>query len=189
LDANAVLDFWFGNPSDADFGKSRPFWFTKSDTTDQLIRDRFGSALDAALRKELDSWSTSPRGTLALIIVLDQFARNIYRNTALSFAGDPEALRFASNLVDRGEDRLLQPVERWFAYMPFEHSEFLNDQRESVRLFEQLALDGLPEPLPWAVKHLEVIERFGRFPHRNSIVGRESTADELEFLKEQGSRF
>ena len=189
MNANAVLDFWFGVPGEADFGKTRPLWFTKSEATDKLIRERFGGVLESALRNELDSWKTSPRDALALILVLDQFARNVYRDTPRSFAGDPEALRIASHLVDSGEHRALQPVERWFAYMPFEHSEFLNDQLESVRLFEELALDGLGEPLPWAVKHFDVIKRFGRFPHRNSILGRTSTAEELEFLKEQGSRF
>ena len=103
MDSNAVLDFWFGDPGDPDFGKSRPFWFTKSDATDQLIRDRFGSVVEAALRKELDSWSSSPRGTLALIIVLDQFPRNIHRNTARSFAGDAQALRLASIHLMKGE--------------------------------------------------------------------------------------
>jgi uncharacterized protein (DUF924 family) len=184
-----ILDFWFGAPDDPDYGKTRPLWFTKSDATDQLVRDRFGDTVEAALASEIDDWALTPRGALASIIVLDQFPRNIYRNTPRSFDGDGQALRLASNLVDRNDDRLLAPVERWFAYMPFEHSEFLNDQFESVRLFEQLAQDGLQEPLSWAIKHFDVIKRFGRFPHRNAILGRESTADEIEFLKEQGSRF
>jgi uncharacterized protein (DUF924 family) len=184
-----VLDFWFGAPGDPDYGKTRPLWFTKSDATDELVRDRFSGTVEAALNGEIDSWALTPRGALASIIVLDQFTRNICRDTPRSFAGDGQALRLASNLVDRSDDRLLAPVERWFAYMPFEHSEFLNDQLESVRLFEQLAQDGLQEPLSWAIKHYDVIKRFGRFPHRNAILGRESTADEIEFLKEQGSRF
>jgi len=184
-----VLDFWFRAPGDPDYGKTRPLWFTKSDATDELVRDRFSGTVEAALNGEIDGWALTPRGALASIIVLDQFTRNIYRNTPRSFAGDGQALRLASNLVDRSDDRLLAPVERWFAYMPFEHSEFLNDQLESVRLFEQLAQDGLQEPLSWAIKHYDVIKRFGRFPHRNAILGRESTADEIEFLKEQGSRF
>ena len=184
-----VLDFWFGAPGNPDYGKTRPLWFTKSDATDQRLHDRFGSTVEAALSGGLDDWALTPRGALASIIVLDQFTRNIYRDTPRSFAGDGQALRVASSLVDRNDDRLLAPVERWFAYMPFEHSEFLNDQLESVRLFQQLAQEGLQEPLPWAIKHLEVIQRFGRFPHRNSILGRESTAEEIEFLKEQGSRF
>ncbi len=184
-----VLDFWFGPQGDPDFGKTRTLWFTKSDATDELLRDRFGSTVEAALSGGLDAWALTPPGALASILVLDQFTRNIYRDTPRSFAGDGQALRLASNLVDRNHDRLLAPVERWFAYMPFEHSEFLNDQLESVRLFQQLAQEGLQEPLAWAIKHCEVIERFGRFPHRNSILGRESTAEETEFLKEQGSRF
>ena len=184
-----VLDFWFAAPGDADYGKTRPLWFTKTDKTDELVRDRFGGTVEAGLNGEIDDWALTPRGALALIILLDQFTRNIYRDTPRSFDGDGQALRLASNLVDRNDDRLLARVERWFAYMPFEHSEFLNDQLESVRLFEQLAQDGLPEPLSWAIKHYEVIKRFGRFPHRNAILGRESTADEIEFLKEQGSRF
>ncbi len=184
-----VLEFWFGAPGDPDFGKTRPLWFTKSDATDELIRKRFGSIVEAALSGESGRWAATPRGTLASIILLDQFTRNIYRDTARSFAGDPEALRLAARLVDRNEDRSLALVERWFVYMPFEHSEFLNDQYESVRLSEQLAQDGLAEPLPWAIKHFDIISRFGRFPHRNSILGRESTAEETEFLKEAGSRF
>ncbi len=184
-----VLDFWFGVPSDLDYGKMRPLWFIKSDATDRLVCDRFGSTVEAALSGKIDDWGLTPRGTLALILVLDQFTRNVFRDSPRSFAGDGEALRLASNLVDRNDDRLLAPFERWFAYLPFEHSEFLNDQLEAVRLFEQLAAEGLNEPLPWAIKHYDVIKRFGRFPHRNSILGRESTAEEVEFLKEPGSRF
>lgn len=184
-----VLDFWFGAPDSADFGKTRPLWFTKSDATDELIRKQFGTTVETALSGQLGRWVTTLRGTLATIVVLDQFTRNIYRNTPRSFDGDPDALRLASAVVDRGDDRLLTLVERWFVYMPFEHSEFLNDQRESVRLSEQLAQDGLAEPLPWAIKHFDVIQRFGRFPHRNSILGRESTPEEIEFLKQDGSRF
>ena len=184
-----VLDFWFGAPDDPDFGKTRPLWFTKSDATDELLRDRFGPTVESALRGEIEGWAQTPRGALASIIVFDQFTRNVYRDTPRSFGGDGQALRLASGLVDRDDARSLAPVERWFAYMPFEHSEFLNAQLESVRLFQQLAKEGLLEPLPWAIKHCEVIERFGRFPHRNAVLGRESTAEEIEFLKEQGSRF
>ena len=189
MQAADVIDFWFGAPDDPWFGKAREFWFVKSDATDELIRQQFGLTVEAALNGRLDDWAETPRGKLALILVLDQFTRNIYRNMPRAFAGDPAALRLASALVDRGDDRALTLVERWFAYMPFEHSEFLNDQHESVRLFEQLAREGLQEPLPWAIKHFDVIKRFGRFPHRNEILGRESTAEEVEFLTQQGSRF
>ncbi|MEP6607273.1 MAG: DUF924 family protein [Burkholderiaceae bacterium] len=186
---DAVLDFWFGTSDDAHFGEPRAVWFSKSDATDQQIRRQFGTTVEAALREELHAWTATSRGTLALIVMLDQFTRNIYRETVRAFAGDPAALRLASTMVDRGDDRKLRLVERWFAYMPFQHSEFLVDQHESLRLFRQLELDGLSEPLPWAVKHLEIIDRFGRFPHRNSIMGRVSTDAELEFLQSQGSRF
>jgi uncharacterized protein (DUF924 family) len=189
MDPADVLDFWFGVPGGSDYGKTRPLWFTKSDATDELVRECFDNAVEAALNGKIDDWALTPRGVLASILVLDQFTRNIFRDSPRSFAGDGQALRLASNLVDRDDDRLLAPFERWFAYMPFEHSEFLNDQLESVRLFEQLAKEGLEEPLAWAIKHYDVIKRFGRFPHRNSILGRESTAEEVEFLKEQGSRF
>ena len=189
MNPSDVLDFWFGVPGGPDYGKTRALWFTKTDATDELVRNRFGSTVEGALDGRIDDWALTPRGTLATIIVLDQFTRNIYRDTPRSFAGDGPALRLASNLVDRNDDRLLAPVERWFAYMPFEHSEFLNDQLESVRLFEQLAQEGLKEPLSWAIKHYDVIKRFGRFPHRNSILDRESTVEEVAFLKEQGSRF
>ena len=184
-----VLDFWFGVRATLATGRRDSSGSAKSDATDELVRDRFGGTVEAALNGEIDDWALTPRGALASIILLDQFTRNIYRDTPRSFDGDGQALRLASNLVDRNDDRLLARVERWFAYMPFEHSEFLNDQLESVRLFEQLAQDGLQEPLSWAIKHYDVIKRFGRFPHRNAILGRESTADEIEFLKEQGSRF
>lgn len=184
-----VLDFWFGAPDDPEFGKTRELWFTKSDVTDRLIRQQFGETVEAALSSRPADWTATSRGKLALILVLDQFTRNIHRDTPRAFAGDPQALRLAAALVDRGDDRTLAPVERWFAYMPFEHSEFLIDQHESVRLFEQLAREGLDEPLAWAIKHFEVIKRFGRFPHRNEILGRESTAEEIEFLQQQCSRF
>jgi uncharacterized protein (DUF924 family) len=189
MSPDKVLDFWFGSPADPGYGTARPLWFTKSEATDQLVCQRFGDTVEEALRGGFDEWAATPRGALALILMLDQFTRNIFRDSPRAFAGDAQALRLASGLVDRHDDQRLVPIERWFAYMPFEHSEFINDQIESVRLFEQLAKEGLEEPLAWAVKHYEVIERFGRFPHRNSILGRESTADEIEFLKEQGSRF
>ncbi|MDQ3188963.1 MAG: DUF924 domain-containing protein [Pseudomonadota bacterium] len=185
-----VLDFWFGPPGDAGYGTTRPLWFTKSSATDDLVRTRFGATVVTALSSTcLEDWTHEPRAALAAIIVLDQFTRNIFRDTPRAFSGDPRALQLAGGLVDRNDDQNLAPFERWFAYMPFEHSEFLNDQIESVRLFERLAQQGMPDPLPWAIKHFDVIKRFGRFPHRNAILGRESTPAEIEFLKEQGSSF
>jgi uncharacterized protein (DUF924 family) len=189
MSASDVLQFWFGEPGSADHLSSREFWFTKSDATDRLIADRFGAIVERALLGQHDDWATTPRGALALILVLDQFTRNMFRGTPRSFAGDARALALATRLVDTSRDRAFEPVERWFAYMPFVHSERLLDQYEAVRLFERLATDGLDAPLGWARKHFDVVQRFGRFPHRNAILGRESTPEEIEFLKQPGSGF
>jgi len=188
--AEAILDFWFGAPDTPEFGRPRELWFTKSAATDALIRDRFGTAVEAALRGELHHWADGDaRRALALILLLDQFTRNIFRDSARAFAGDAFALAVAKRLVADGRDRRLAPFERWFAYLPFEHSEGIEDQHESLRLFGELAKAGLAEPLVWARKHHEVVARFGRYPHRNELLGRASTADEIEFLRRPGSRF
>jgi uncharacterized protein (DUF924 family) len=185
-----ALDFWFGAPGSAEFGQPRDFWFTKSAATDALIRSRFGPAVEAALHGELDSWADGePRTALALILLLDQFTRNVFRDNARAFSGDASALAIAKRLVADGRHLRLAPVERWFAYLPFEHSERIEDQRESLRLFGELARDGLAEPLVWAQKHHDVVARFGRYPHRNALLGRASTAQEVEFLRQPGSRF
>jgi uncharacterized protein (DUF924 family) len=185
-----VLDYWFGAPGSAEHGRTRELWFRKSDATDREIRSRFGAAVEAALRGELAHWADGDaRDALALILLLDQFTRNSYRDTARAFAGDAQALAVAKALVSDGRDRQLIPVERGFVYLPFEHSENIADQHESLRLFGQLAEAGLPDLLVWARKHYEIIVRFGRYPHRNELLGRASTAEEIEFLKQPGSRF
>lgn len=185
-----VIDFWFDAPGGPEHGRTRGLWFTKSAATDALIRERFGASVEAGLRGELDGWmSAGPVDALALILLLDQFTRNIFRDTPGAFAGDARALRVAAALVDTGADRALSTHGRWFAYLPFEHAESLPMQDRSVALFEGLARDGLEEPLEWAVRHRDVIARFGRFPHRNAILGRSSTAEELAFLAQPGSRF
>jgi uncharacterized protein (DUF924 family) len=189
MSAPDVLRFWFGEPGSAEHLHPRDLWFTKSDATDRLIADRFGAIVEDALVGNRDDWAATPRGALALVIVLDQFTRNIHRNTPRAFAGDARALALATRLVDTARDLGLAPVERWFVYLPFEHSERLVDQYESVRLFERLAADGLEAPLDWARKHFDVVARFGRFPHRNAILGRESTLAEVEYLKQPGSGF
>jgi uncharacterized protein (DUF924 family) len=189
--AGEILDFWFGAPGSAEHGRPRQFWFSKSDATDALIGERFGAAVDAALRGGLDPWADDDdaRSALALILLLDQFTRNIFRDTARAFAGDAAALAVARRLVGDGRHRRLAPVERWFAYLPFEHSEAIDDQHESLRLFGELADEGMTEPLAWARKHYEIIARFGRYPHRNAALGRASTAEEIEFLRQPGSSF
>ena len=188
-DAVRTLEFWFGAPGSAEFGRPRDFWFSKSAATDALIRDRFGDAVEKALRAELHWADCGARGTLALILLLDQFTRNIFRDGARAFAGDAAALALAKRLVADRRDRQLTPLERWFVYLPFEHSERIEDQNESLRLFGELAQQGLAEPLLWARKHHDVVARFGRYPHRNEALGRISTAEEIEFLRQPGSRF
>ena len=189
MSASDVLQFWFGEPGAADYLRPRDHWFTKSDATDRLIADRYGALVERAIAGQHDDWAATPRGALALVLILDQFTRNIHRDTPRAFAGDARALALATRLVDTSRDLALAPVERWFVYMPFEHSERLLDQYEAVRLFERLAAHGLDAPLDWARRHFDVIKRFGRFPHRNAILGRASTAAEIEFLKQPGSGF
>ncbi|HEU0204202.1 MAG TPA: DUF924 family protein [Burkholderiaceae bacterium] len=189
VEATAVLEFWFGAPTSSDYGKSRTFWFTKSNETDARIREQFGAAVEAALSGALTEWEATPRSTLALIVLLDQFTRNIFRDTPRAFAGDERALALARGLVESGGHLQLAPIERWFVYMPFEHSEALDDQRTALRLFRGLESDGITDLAMWAQKHHDVVARFGRFPHRNAILGRSSTAEEVAFLKEPGSRF
>jgi uncharacterized protein (DUF924 family) len=180
-----ILDFWFG----ADAVAPRGFWFSKSDAIDTEIRSRFGAAVEEALAGSLDDWAETPEASLALILLLDQFTRNIFRGTPRAFAGDEAALGHAQRLVQAGLDRRFDALRRWFIYLPFEHSERLDDQNESLRLFGELAREGEPGPLEWAQKHFDVIRRFGRFPHRNEILGRASTPEETEFLRQPGSRF
>lgn len=186
-----VLDFWFGAPGDAHHLQSRPEWFRKDAAFDALIAQRFGTLIDAALRGELDGWAAQPRHALARIVVLDQFTRNTRRGSAGMFAGDAQALAAARAMVAGGADRTLPGVMRQFVYLPFEHAEDVEAQRESMRLFAQLETDepALAGLLEWARKHAEIVERFGRFPHRNAALGRASTAEEVEFLKQPGSGF
>ncbi|MEI7444249.1 MAG: DUF924 family protein [Burkholderiales bacterium] len=186
----AVLDVWFGLPGSPERGTARPEWFRKDDAFDAGIRARFGALLDDAAAGSLDGWAQTDAGALALAIVCDQFPRNLFRGDARAFALDPRALGLARRLVAEGRDLRFAPVERAFLYLPFEHSESLADQREAVRLFGLLRDD--PQAggyLQWAEKHLAVIERFGRFPHRNDALGRASTPEELAFLAQPGSRF
>jgi uncharacterized protein (DUF924 family) len=189
--AAEVLDFWFGQPGDAHHLRTRPEWFRKDDAFDALIAQRFGPLVDAGLRGELAHWAHQPLPALALIVLLDQFTRNTRRGTAGMFAGDAQALATARTLVARGDHLRLAGVQRQFVYLPFEHAETLADQRECLRLFEQLGRDepALAGLLEWAQKHHDVVARFGRFPHRNAALGRSSTAEEAEFLKQPGSGF
>jgi uncharacterized protein (DUF924 family) len=184
--AAAVLDFWFAG-SDT----PRAEWFRKDAAFDALIGARFGALVGHALAGGLAAWADAPNTALAQVIVLDQFTRNIFRDTPRAFAGDALALPAAQAMVARGDDLALPPLRRLFAYLPFEHAEERATQQASLRLFAALiAADAsLADFEDYARRHAEVIERFGRFPHRNAVLGRESTAEELRFLQQPGSRF
>ncbi len=180
----AVLDFWFDGP------KPRPEWFRKSEAFDAAIRTRFGALHAEAASGGLAQWEEAPDSALALVVVLYQFSRNLHRNDARAFAQDARALRLAESVVARGWDRARLPVERQFLYLPYEHAENLAAQDRAMDLFAPLEAfaetRGLTE---WAEKHLVIIRRFGRFPHRNAALGRTSTPEELVFLREPGSGF
>lgn len=185
-----ILAFWFGPDSDPERDTMRAAWFRKDPAFDQAIASRFGLLIEQAIAGELDDWTLSPRGALANLILLDQFPRNIHRGLAGAFAGDGRALALARRVVSLGWDLGFMPVERVFVYLPFEHSEDPRDQDESVRRFEALRDDPrVGGTYDWALKHRAVIERFGRFPHRNEALGRPSTEAERVFLLEPGSRF
>lgn len=187
----AVLDFWFLPPEHPGHGQSRAEWFRKDDGFDAQIRARFGALIDAAIAGALSDWDATPHGALARLIVLDQFTRNVYRGTPRAFAGDAGALALAVALTQAGQDRQLPPMLRAFVYLPFEHAEDLAMQARAVELFQLLsqAQPGFESMLDYAERHLAVIARFGRFPHRNAILGRPSTPEEVEFLRQPGSSF
>lgn len=184
--ARRILLFWFGTPPHS----PRDVWFRKDPTFDATIAHEFGAAVSTALEGGWQYWDAEPQGALARILVLDQFTRNIHRDNPQAFAGDALALAAAEALVARGDDARLGPLERWFAYLPFEHAESWPAQERSLALFAQLAAEtGIAAPLEWAQKHADVIRRFGRYPHRNDLLERASTPEEIAFLAEPGSRF
>ena len=189
--AQAMLDFWFGDRSDAGYGQPRKAWFAKDDAFDIAVRLQFATAIEQALRGELDDWRSEARSALAQILLLDQLTRNAFRGTARAFAGDARALASASRMVGERSDEALPTFMRSFVYLPFEHAEGLAMQDEAVRLFTRLAAEdpGQESNLDYAHRHRAIIERFGRFPHRNQILGRQSTAEEMEFLRQPGSSF
>ena len=182
LDPMDVLAFWRGA------GPNK--WFRKDEAFDVEVAARFRALWQAAADGRLAHWEAVPETALALVIVLDQFPRNMFRGTARAFATDALALETARLAVQLGDDQMMLPVERLFLYLPFEHSEALEDQNRACELTQPLA--AFPETDDahrYALAHRDVIRRFGRFPHRNSILGRTSTAEELEFLKQPGSSF
>jgi len=185
-----ILEFWFGKKGEEEYGKQKKEWFVKDKTFDEKVRSLFLEDYQTAAQKKLNHWRELPPSCLALIIILDQFPRNMFRDTPQAFATDNYALEVAKEAVKKGFDQQLLPIERWFIYLPFEHSENLGDQQQAVKLFSSLKDDPeSADTVEYADKHLKIIERFGRFPHRNEILGRESTAEELEFLQQPGSKF
>jgi len=193
-----LLQFWFGDdPDDAAVAATKAeLWWGHRPETDELLQASFGAVASAAAADLLDHWVGSPRGRLALILLLDQLPRAIRRGTPEAFAQDAKARKVAEQGLESGADRLLRPIERLFVYLPFEHSEEMADQDRSVRLFRDLAA-SVPDNhretfagfVDYAVRHRDVVSRFGRFPHRNPILGRESTAEEEAFLGQPGSSF
>ena len=184
--ASEVLKFWFGEG--AEYGKAQKRWFEKDRSFDAEVGRRFSHAHEEQM--ESRDWLATPRECLARIVVLDQFPRHIYRGTARAFSSDPLALETAKRLLGLGWERDMLPVERMFAYLPFQHSESLEDQERSCSLYE--ALKHFPEAADshrYALAHRAIIVRFGRFPHRNAVLGRPSTREEIEFLREPGSSF
>jgi uncharacterized protein (DUF924 family) len=174
-----IIDFWFKEIEPK-------YWWKKDNDFDRLIADRYLGVHDAAARCELYIWRNKPLGRLAEIIVLDQFSRNIYRNTPLSFAYDPLALALAQEAITAKANQSLGPDQKAFLYMPFMHSESPAIHELAMELFKE---PGLESNLDFEIRHKTIIDRFGRFPHRNEILGRQSTKEEINFLKETGSSF
>lgn len=186
--AQQVLNFWFGALGSAEDGEVRAVWFKKDATFDAEISARFGAVLDESLASGMPTWHATPHGRLASIVLLDQFTRNSFRGEPKSFAGDALALPLALELLN---ETALTPLERWFALMPLEHAEDLGLQDRMLSEFEALAAidDRITGALDYARRHRDVIQRFGRFPHRNAILGRTSSNEELAFLAQPGSGF
>ena len=184
--AHDVLSFWFG--TGADYGKRHKRWFEKDVTFDAEVTRLFLPLYEQ--RAGDREWLDDARGCLARILVLDQFPRHMFRGSARAFAADALALEAAGVAVERGYDRTMLPVERLFAYLPFEHSEALADQLLACKLTQPLApFPETGDAYRYAIAHRDIIERFGRFPHRNAALGRVSTAEEIEFLRQPGSSF
>ncbi len=193
-----VLDFWFGDLNELGCASPdhRRFWWTKSDAFDQAVGSQFLSDYEAIVAGDRDAWRSTPRGALATIVVLDQFSRNMFRGTPNMFIADELAREVCEEGIDAGFDAELAFDERVFFYLPLEHSEQIELHRRCLKLFQEL-LSSSEESLKadaenyleYAEQHKAIIDRFGRYPHRNQTLGRASTPEEIEFLKEPGSSF
>jgi uncharacterized protein (DUF924 family) len=187
-----IHQFWFGELDEDGLCKTdrNALWFGASDETDARCREFFGAPLTLALNGKLDAWAATDRGLVALVVLLDQFSRNIHRGTALAFGGDPQALALAQDAIASGRHLALPLIHRVFLYLPLEHSEELALQNQCVALFEELAQVGDDPQFAsftrYALAHRDVIAQFGRFPHRNAMLKRQSTPDELAYLEQHG---
>lgn len=190
-----ILAYWFGRIEDTVLPSENrsKIWFANNPDIDHEIKEKFGKDVEHAILDKYEHWEDNSRGTLALIILLDQFSRNIYRHTPMAFAQDLKALDLCVRGIERQYDHALSLIERAFFYMPLMHSENIDMQNTSVRAFKMLVDLSFPEARPtfenffdFALKHYQVIERFGRYPSRNKILGRDSTKEELDYLKEGG---
>lgn len=190
INPSDILDFWF-TPTHLDsFGQPQGNWFKKDPQFDQTVRSQFLSTYQQAANYQLDHWQNTPHSCLALIILLDQFPRNMFRNKAEAFATDKQALEVAQGAISQSFDQQLLPVQRWFIYLPFEHSENLADQQTAMRLFSTLKdHPDSQKAIDSAEQHYQIIKTFGRFPHRNNILGRKNTPEEDTFLSQPGSSF
>lgn len=184
--AQEILDFWFLPEDHPDYGKPRAIWFEKNPAFDAEIRDRFLADFEKAAAGEYLDWTESAKGSLALILLFDQFSRNMFRDTARTFATDGKAREIARHMIETGFYDALGTFQKQFAALPFEHSEDIEDQKLSIDLFREI---GDAVAFDYAEKHYLIIERFGRFPHRNKQLGRETTPEEAAFLTEPNSSF
>ena len=188
--AGEVLDFWFGREGAPEYGHFRDEWFRKDPAFDAKVISRFADLYEEAAAGNLDDWREGAESCLALVIVLDQFPRNMFRGDGRTHAEDDRALGASAYAVEHALDRELPAFQRMFLYMPFMHSESVEDQRRSVEMFERLAgEEGAPDVVSYAVAHRDIVERFGRFPHRNEILARKTTPEEAVFLTTEGSSF
>lgn len=185
-----ILDFWFGSIHEPDYGKPRQVWFAPEPVFDGALRSRFYPHYQLAVQGAWAAWQTSPSGCLALILLLEQLPRNLFRRQPQAFATDPLALAIAKLALAQAFDQALLPVQRWFIYLPFEHSENLADQQQSLDLFARLSSDpDSAQAIRYAQAHFEVIQTFGRFPHRNAILNRTSPPAEEAYLQQPGAGF
>lgn len=185
-----ILDFWFGRENEPGYGEFRNVWFQKDEDFDREVQTRFREDHERAANGDLDEWREEARSALALVILLDQFPRNIFCGDAQTHATDAKAQEVSEHAIERALDRELPAFQRMFLYMPFMHSESIEAQRRSVELFQRLRDEpGGPDVVSYAIGHRDIVERFGRFPHRNDILGRQTTPEEAEFLTQPGSSF